>query len=344
MIDELRTVAVIDDDLGARESLKMLLKDEFSILSFSSPGKALGVLLSAPREISLVFVDIRMPEFDGLEFLSRVKASNPEIEVVIITAFPSTETAVAALRAGAMDYVVKPFDRDEVLRIARRAVESRSASLENTRVLRSLKDEMRRNYIGTTEALIQTIDAKDSYTRGHSERVADMMLLLSREVGLADDRAKKYYLLARLHDIGKIGISEAVLRKPSPLTPGEWAQMKQHPIIGYNILQPVEFLHDALDLVLYHHERFDGKGYPTGAKGSRIPVGARLIAIVDSVDAMISERSYTRRKSLDEALNEVAAFAGTQFDPELAEIALPLMERQLRNRQASAPVKMSVAG
>ena len=329
---QLPTIVVIDDELGSRQSLRMILKDDFNVLSFGSVSEALRVILASPSEIDLVFVDIRMPEFDGLEFLSRIKATNPEIEVVIITAFPSAETAVAAMRAGAFDYIVKPFDMREVMRVARKAVDNRESSLEHTKLLRTLKDEMQRTHIGTTEALIQTIDAKDSYTRGHSERVAETMLLLSRELGLSEETVKKYYVLARLHDIGKIGVSEAVLTKPNPLNEEEWAQMKQHPAIGYNILQPVEFLRDELDLVLHHHERFDGGGYPLGAKGANIPLGARMISIVDSIDAMTSERCYSRRKTLDEAMNEVAAFAGVQFDPELVDVALPVIQRHYRGQ------------
>jgi len=331
---ELPTVVVIDDELGSRQSLRMILKDDFNVLSFGSVAEALRVVLAAPNGVDLVFVDIRMPEFDGLEFLTRLKATNPEIEVVIITAFPSAETAIAAMRAGAFDYIVKPFDMKEVLRVARKGVDNRESSLEHTKLLRSLKDEMQRTHIGTTEALIQTIDAKDSYTRGHSERVAETMLLMSRELGLSEDTVKKYYVLARLHDIGKIGVSEAVLRKPNPLNDEEWAQMKQHPAIGYNILQPVEFLRGELDVVLHHHERFDGSGYPLGAKGTNIPLGARLISIVDSIDAMTSERCYSRRKTLDEAMNEVATFAGVQFDPELVDVALPVIHRHYRGQMS----------
>jgi len=342
-MNEFPTVAVIDDEMGSRQSLRMILKDEFNVLSFGSVAEALRVALAAPRGIDLVFVDIRMPEFDGLEFLTRLKATNPEIEVVIITAFPSAETAIAAMRAGAFDYLVKPFDMKEVLRVARKAVDNRESSLEHSKLLRSLKDEMQRTHIGTTEALIQTIDAKDSYTRGHSERVAETMLLMSRELGLPEDTVRKYYVLARLHDIGKIGVSEAVLRKPNPLSEEEWGQMKQHPAIGYNILQPVDFLRDELEVVLHHHERFDGSGYPLGARGTNIPLGARLIGIVDSIDAMTSERCYSRRKTLDEAMDEVAAFAGVQFDPELVDVVLPVIQRQYTGQISTKSAHVQVA-
>lgn len=323
------TVLVVDDEHGIREALRMLLKDAYTVLLANSGRAAIQMLGENKDSIDLIFSDIKMPELDGIGFLRQAKAAHPQIEIVMVTAYPSMETALAALRHGAFDYIVKPFDRKEILSAVERGLDRRRSFLANRQILEDLREGMARNYIGTTEALIQTIDAKDSYTRGHSERVAKLVGLLGQMLGLPDSQRNILTLLSRLHDIGKIGVSEPILRKPAPLTPDEWAQMKQHPAIGFHILQPVEFLREELPVVLHHHERFDGRGYPHGLKGKDIPLGARMIAVFDAYDAMISERAYMPRKTPERAVQELRTFAGTQFDPDLVEPAIDAIEEKL---------------
>ncbi len=326
------TVLVVDDEHGIREALRMLLKDDYKVLLANSGRSAIEMLADDKDSVDMIFSDIKMPELDGIGFLRQAKAMNPQVEIVMVTAYPSMDTALAALRHGAFDYIVKPFDRKEILSAVERGLDRRRNFLANCQLVEDLRQSMARNYIGTTEALIQTVDAKDSYTRGHSERVAKLLGRLTEVLNLPEKQREILTLLARLHDIGKIGISEPVLRKPAPLTPDEWEQMKQHPAIGFHILQPVEFLREELPVVLHHHERFDGRGYPKGLKGKEIPLGARIIAIFDAYDAMVSERSYMPRKSPERAVQELRSFAGSQFDPELVEPAIAVIEEGIRNR------------
>ena len=327
-------IMIVDDELGPREALKMILRDDYDVFTASSGREALHYLHA--DEFDLMILDIRMPDMSGIDLLARVKNRVPETEVVMITAYASVETATHALRQGALDYLIKPFDSSAVRevvarglarRIKRAALRKRLSALQVDNAFLQEKIEnaclnIQKHYLETVHSLVAAIDAKDSYTKGHQERVAFFAGILGREMGFSEKEQKILRQAAILHDIGKIGVPEQILRKTGKLTAEEFKIIKQHPEIGVEIIAPVQFLQEVLPIVLYHHERFDGTGYPEGLRGRQIPLAARMIAVADALDAMLSNRPYAPAKTAIEAGRELYLCAGTQFDPNIAGIAL----------------------
>ena len=207
--------------------------------------------------------------------------------------------------------------RDQLLTFARDLNEIYHRERTRTKQLEEALSELEESYLATVKTLAFVVEAKDTHTRSHLDRAHDYAVALAQRVApeLASDQTLRYGFF--LHDIGKIGIPERVLSKPGPLTDEEWAIMRTHPVLGAQILSPVKFLHPALPIVEAHHEKWDGTGYPRGLKGEQIPLGARIFALVDAFDAMTSDRPYRRAKSFEQAVDQIAAGSGTQFDPEV---------------------------
>ena len=321
-------IMVVDDEPGSRESIRMILKDRYSVAAVDCPEKALDLIAEDHQEVDVVFSDIRMVDMDGIEFLQRIKNLRPAIEVIMITAYPDSHNTISALKNGASDYILKPFSNDEIIRAVQKALARRDEIIHNQEILLEYQESIVRNYEATTSALISTIDAKDHYTYGHSERVAHLMVEFSRRMNFDQDKVDKIRIISFLHDIGKIGTPENILNKEGPLTKKEYEEMRRHSSRGYKILQPIEFLKDHLENVLYHHERFDGKGYPEGLAGFTIPVEARMLAIVDAYDAMTTTRPYRQRLSMRKAISELKENAGTQFDPKLVQVFLDMLKTE----------------
>ncbi|MEW6410542.1 MAG: HD domain-containing phosphohydrolase [Nitrospirota bacterium] len=327
-------ILIIDDELAPRESLRMVLKDRYIVSTASGAHEGLDILAQEP--VDLVVLDIRMPKMDGITTLKEIKSRHPDTEVVLLTAYASLETAKSAIRFGAFDYLMKPFDKDDVINIVERGLKKKrdleSLRLERENLLsrsKFLEEEViraRQNliecYTGTVKALILTIDAKDHYTHAHSNTVARLSSSLAKAIGLPKSMREKIEHAAAIHDIGKIGIDENVLKKQGCLTPEEYEVMKKHPKIGATIVRSVPFLEDAIPVILYHHERFDGKGYPEGLKGKQIPITARIVAIADAIDSMMCARPYRGALPLEKILSELKNNAGTQFDPMIVEAIL----------------------
>jgi putative nucleotidyltransferase with HDIG domain len=276
--------------------------------------------------VALVLSDIWMPGPDGIELLRRVKILEPDTAVVMVTAVSDRQSAVTAMRLGADDYLVKPYNLDEVLISVRRALERRRLILENKVYQRELENlvaqrthELQQSHQATLDALIAALDLRDGGTGDHSQRVTEYALAIGRELGVDTAQLNALRQGALLHDIGKIGVPDGILRKPGRLTPDEQVLMRQHPRLGYQILQGVPFLGGALNIIYYHHERYDGTGYPDGLAGEEIPLGARIFAVVDAYDAMTSHRSYRTPISYEGALMELQHCAGSQFDPGVVE-------------------------
>ncbi len=186
--------------------------------------------------------------------------------------------------------------------------------------------QLEQTYVSTLSALAAALDARDRETGGHSERVAALTLRLARQMGVSESQLRYIHWGAIIHDVGKIGVSDAILRKPAALTQSEWAEMRKHPEIGYNMLKDIPFLRPALDIVRYHHERYDGKGYPLGLAGETIPLAARIFAVVDAFDAMTSDRPYRKARLHDDALTEIRQLAGKQFDPRVVQTFMRVLE------------------
>lgn len=327
-------ILIADDEADIRELLGDFLEGEgYECVVACDAFEALEKFKTM-GDIDLVMSDIRMPGKTGLELLSEIKAVDPDVVVIMISAVKDIESAISAMSKGAYDYVAKPFKLTEVSLIARKAVEKRRLIVQNkeyqkelehmvaerTRELKNALEALDRTYIFTLRALVTALDTRDEETQGHSVRVVKYTLKLAELMGWTDpEQIKILEYGALLHDIGKIGIPDAVLRKPGKLTEEEWGVMKSHPEVGYKILHRIEFLEEASQIVLHHHERFSGGGYPAGLKGEEIPMGSRIFAVADTVDAMTSERPYRKALTFEDAANELEKFKGVQFDPNVVE-------------------------
>ena len=333
-MDEQPKILVVDDEMGPREALRMILRDEYKVTVAGGGEQALKYV--SQEDFDLVILDIRMPGMNGIDLLEKIKEDAPDTEVAMITAYASVETATKALRQDALDYLVKPFDSSSVKEIVRKGVKRRTETratklkLDELKILNdSLREEIEKaykniqlQYTETINSLVAAIDAKDSYTKGHQERVARLALALGRALNLPEKELALLRQAAILHDIGKIGLSEHILNKKAPLTLEELNSTKQHPLIGAKIISPVRSLHEVLPIILHHHENYDGTGYPYGIKGQNIPNCARISAVADAIDAMLSERPYAPAKSLAQVKEELCRYRGSQFDPEIVDVVL----------------------
>ncbi len=297
-------------------------------------------LLESGEEFELMLSDLMMANLDGIGLLERTKERFPEMPVVMVTAVHDISVALAAIRNGAYDYLLKPFEREQLLATVRRALENRRLKLENrayqtdlealvaarTEQLRKALVDLERSYDITLEALGDALDKKDAETEGHSKRVTAFTIAIARAMGLSKDQIAVIARGAFLHDIGKMAIPDAILRKPGKLTPDEILIMQEHCYHGYEILKKIPFLGEAAEIVYAHQERYDGTGYPRGLKGEEIPLGARMFSVADTLDAITSDRPYRPAQSLTAARDEIERWSGRQFDPEVVKVFLEMDE------------------
>jgi HD-GYP domain-containing protein (c-di-GMP phosphodiesterase class II) len=272
---------------------------------------------------------MKMPGRGGMELLSEIKTSFPDTAVIMATAVTETATAIECMKQGAYDYLTKPFKLDEVLFSIWRALEKRRLQMENREYRQELEakvelqaEKIRRSFFNAMTSLAYALDAKDGYTAGHSQRVSEIAVAVAIELELPQTEIEQVRLAGMVHDIGKIGIDGSILHKPGNLEMDERQEMEKHPAIGERILAPVVEDNSILIMVRNHHERWDGGGYPDGLSGESIPVGARIMALADTFDAMTSERPYRIANSVEFAIGEINRCAGTQFDPKVVEAFL----------------------
>ena len=333
-------ILVVDDEEAIREIVSsMLTFAGYSCLQAASGMEALAVLNSG-EEFELMLSDLMMAELDGIGLLERTKERFPDMPVVMVTAVHDISVALAALRNGAYDYLLKPFERDQLLATVGRALENRRLKLENrtyqtnleslvearTDQLQTAMANLERSYDITLEALGDALDLKDKETEGHSRRVTAFTIAIARAMGLAGDQIRIIARGAFLHDIGKMAIPDDILRKPGKLTSEQTAVMREHCYKGYQIVKKIPFLQDACDIIYSHQERFDGTGYPRGLKGKEIPLGARIFAVADTLDAITSDRPYRSRQSDAAARKEIEEWTSRQFDPEVVQVFLAMPE------------------
>lgn len=304
---EIETILIVEDNTVLRDGLREILTAEgFLVLCASNGREALDQMAAITPD--LVLSDISMPEMDGLEFFASVRARADWITIpfIFLTARGEKEDVLAGKNLGAEDYLVKPLTREELIT----AVRSR---LNRSRQLHLA--QLQQAYEASLTALANAIDLRDRYTRGHVERVTAYTLVLADQLGWPETHLHPLRFGAILHDIGKIHIRESLLFKPQPLDENEWVEIKRHPVNGAEMIRDIPYLAPSVAIVRYHHERWNGSGYPDGLAGEQIPLGARLVAVADSFDAMTTERPYKPAFTLDEAFREILNNAGVQFDP-----------------------------
>jgi putative nucleotidyltransferase with HDIG domain len=341
-------ILVVDDEDAIRDVMcSILTQSGFNCQPITSGHEALEILRTDDG-ISIVLSDLIMEGMDGLTLLSRMQQEHPDIPVVMVTAVHDISVALAAIRNGAYDYLLKPFEKEQLLAMVRRALETRRLKRENldyqtklealvsarTEMLRKALADLERSYDITLEALGDALDLKDAETEGHSKRVTAFTIAIARAMELPQDRVRIIARGAFLHDVGKMAIPDAILRKPGRLSPEEQAIMREHALLGYQMLRKIPFLQEASDIVYSHQERYDGSGYPRGLKGDQIPLGARIFALADTFDAMTSDRPYRAAQSISSGRREIERNSGKQFDPEVVKVFLSIPEHiwaELRN-------------
>ena len=333
-------ILVVDDDDSIRDLISAILsRSGHECRAVSSAEAALASLQSSTK-YALVLSDLAMEGMDGFALLERIRKLDPQLPVVMVTGVHDISVALSAIRSGAYDYVLKPFERDQLLATVRRALENRRLKIENlsyrsrlealvaarTELLEKANaeltrktDEFERSYDITLEALGDALDLKDAETEGHSKRVTAFTIAIARAMELPGERVRVIARGAFLHDVGKMAIPDAILRKPGRLTPEEQMLMREHAQLGYQMLHKIPFLKEAASIVYSHQERFDGTGYPRGLKGDQIPLGARIFAVADTFDAITSDRPYRAAQSISSARREIQRYSGHQFDPDVVD-------------------------
>ncbi|HKW19091.1 MAG TPA: HD domain-containing phosphohydrolase [Terriglobales bacterium] len=333
-------ILIVDDEEPIRDFVTAMLSSANYACSQAESGKEALELLSYGKEFELMLTDLMMPEMDGIALLEASKERFPDMPVIMVTAVTDVSVALGAIRNGAYDYLLKPFEREQLLATVRRALENRRLKVENreyqtnlealvttrTEQLRQAFSSLEKSYDITLEALGNALDLKDAETEGHSKRVTAYTIAIARAMGLNSDQIRVIARGAFLHDIGKMAIPDAILRKPGALNEEEVAIMREHCYRGYQILRRIPFLQEASDIVYSHQEKYDGTGYPRGLKGNDIPLGARIFAVADTLDAIRSNRPYRPAQPFSAARAEIQRCAATQFDPEVVKIFLEMPE------------------
>lgn len=323
---------IVDDEQMIRDLLSMTLSRQ-SYNCFQSCNAEEGLAILKKHDIDLALLDVMMPGTSGLELLRELKEISPDTAVLMITALSDMETALSCIHLGAEDYITKPFSIDNIVIKAKNALEKKRLILENrkyqnelelkvleqTSLIRAAMEEINISYESTLTALVRSLDARESEVGSHSERVMNYTLLMARYLGIDEPKLSIIGKGALLHDIGKIGVSDNILLKPGKLTEEEWIEMKKHPQVGYDILSDIKFLRGASEFILNHHERYDGTGYPNRLKGKEIPLSARIFSLVDTLDAMTSDRSYRKALPFKTMIDEVKKCSGSQFDPDIVD-------------------------
>jgi len=352
------TVLFVDDETNILKALQRLLRHEpMRVLCASRAQEALELLEREPAQV--VVSDQRMPEMSGVDLLQAIRERHRDVVRMMLTGYTEMNVAVEAINRGEIyRLITKPWNDDELKATLRQAfdhydlkqeikrlnqvtreqnfkLQDMNRNLEHkvrerTKQLAEKNQELRTAYVQTIRALAEAVDAKDAYTRGHSERVGVYASKIAREMGFPKEFIERVYIAGLLHDVGKIGVRDAVITKPDRLTPEEYEEIRRHPEIGAKILEPVTFLSDVVRCVRHHHEWFDGsdRGYPDRLRGDDIPLPSRIILVADTCEAMTSDRPYRRGLGLEKVIEELHKYSGTQFDPACVQAFLRVLERE----------------
>lgn len=323
---EKQHIYIIDDSRTILKHAEGVLIGSYKISLFTSGKQALEQMRTDVPD--LVLLDINMPEMDGYQVFRRMKDSSllSKIPVIFLTADTKHESEIQGLEMGAMDYITKPFAPTVMQRRIARILELEELRKHLEELVELKTDEVQKLFIQSVTTITYAVDAKDRYTKGHSVRVAQYSLAIAKKLNWSSQDCLNIYYIALLHDIGKIGIPDSILNKPVKLTDEEYRLVRNHTIMGANILKPITMVPQICDGARYHHERYDGKGYPYGLKGNDIPYIARIIGIADAYDAITSNRIYEKAQVSEYAVSELKKGRGTQFDPYLTDVMLEVLE------------------
>ena len=334
-------ILIVDDEPYIRTIMSAMLdQSDYATVSVADGNEALHEIQSK-NDFDLILSDIMMSGMDGMTLLERTRALIPNTPVVMVTAVTDVDVALLAMRNGAYDYLLKPFQQDQLLATVNRALEYRKLLLQNamykhkleelvtarTQMLNQAISDLERSYDITLEALGDALDLKDTETEGHSKRVTAYTIALARAMDLTPAEIRTIARGAFLHDVGKMAIPDAILLKPGKLDSEEQQVMRQHCARGYHMLRKIPFLSEAAEIVHSHQEHFDGTGYPRGLRGESIPLGARIFAVADALDAITSDRPYRAAQPFSKARAEIKRCSGTQFDPKVVEVFMSMPDR-----------------
>jgi putative nucleotidyltransferase with HDIG domain len=330
-------IVVVDDEEAIREVVCTMLESQgYQCFPFGNGRLAQEHLQKESPD--LILTDMIMPEMDGLSLVEWSCKHDPDVPVVMVTAMHDLSIALKAIRRGAYDYVLKPFEKEQLFVSVRRALEHRRLVVENRNYQRNLEklvdertaqlsgalDHLEESYDYTLEALGHALDMKDAETEGHCQRVTAFTIVIAKAMNIDGEMLPQIARGAFLHDIGKMAVPDNILRKPGPLNDEERAIMRRHSEIGYERLAQIPFLREAAEIVLSHQEFYDGTGYPRGLKREEIPLGARIFAVADTLDAMTSDRPYRKALPVSKAREEILRCSGTQFDPQVVKVFLSM--------------------
>jgi putative two-component system response regulator len=339
MPDQQETLLIVDDEAIIRRVLCQKLSMEgYRCEEADTAAQTMNTLTTSP--IALVILDIKMPGKSGIELLPEIKSGYHDTAVIMATAVTDINVAIQCLKQGADDYICKPFNLEEVSLSVQRALEKRRLKLEVREYQQFLEErveeqtgEIRKLFLGAIEALVSALEAKDKYTGGHSRRVTQIALALGKELGLSPQDMEDLRWGSLLHDVGKIAIQQVIQNKPGRLTPEEYEHIMTHAHIGAEIVQPM-VNGKISEMIEHHHDHYDGSGLHQIIAGNDIPLGARIIAVADAFDAMISDRPYRSAMSVTEAIDEIKRSAGTQFDPAVVNAFLKTAEMAATRAQS----------
>ena len=331
---KLGKVLIIDDDTSILSIIETILREEpdLEVVSMEDPLIALQHI--STKDVNVILTDIKLPGLSGIDLLERVGKFNPGIQVILMTVYLEADVMRRAIQLGAYDFLHKPFDYNELILTVRQAMEkyrllrqnelyhSRLEQLVEQRTLELIqaKAKLENHYLNAINSMINAIEISDVYTVGHSERVTAISLILGQLMKFSSEELRYLRIGAMLHDLGKVGRINALITKPEKLAGDEYEMVKQHPLHGAKIVEPLGLPQSVSDVILQHHERPDGKGYPLGISNDKISIFARIVSIADSYDAMTSQRAYRNNLPPSEALEEIRSKSGTQFDQDITQL------------------------
>lgn len=341
-------ILIVDDEETIRLALRKFLRSRgYEVEIAGSGDQALEILDSS--SFSLMLCDVRMPGMTGVQVVPQARSRDQDLAIIMLTAVNDAATATEVLSAGASDYLMKPVELADLQQAVDRALQKRTALMEKRRLdelireevalrtaeLEREKESLRLMSVSIAETLINAMEAKDLYLRGHSQRVAELAGQLAEELGLDESVCEDLRVAGRLHDVGKIGIREAILNKPGTLTAEEFQHVKQHVRIGLEILEPLFHIRQPLKYIEHHHEHWDGAGYPLGLAGEAIPLGARILCAADTFDALTSQRAYRDPLEPMAAIQHLQVDVGKQFDPGVYDALVRVVTRRMAGKSRS---------